>query len=199
MPRLAVFCYASLVSPASASETLGRPVERIHPARLHGWRRRWSQARDNRLVEKTFADADSGEIPPFILGLNIEPSEGEDPAEAPNGALIELTESELDRLDVREIRYERVDVTDQVGLGTPEATNFDRVLAYTARRAHYAPEPPDGAVIVAAYARTVERCFAELGPAQRDLYLQTTGPPPVELVEAVLVRDCIPPGNPREW
>lgn len=199
MPRLAVFAYASLVSPASASETLGRPVERIHPARLHGWRRRWSQARDNRLVEKTFAHVESGEIPPFILGLNIESSEGEDPAEAPNGALIELTEGELDRLDVREIRYERIDVTDEVELEAAEASSFDRVFAYTARQAHYAPEPPDGAVIVAAYAKTVERCFADLGPAQRDLYLQTTGPPPVELVEAVLVRDHIPPGNPRDW
>ena len=45
-PRLAVFAYGSLVSPASAALTLGRSVEARSP---RAWRvaRRWSQARDN--------------------------------------------------------------------------------------------------------------------------------------------------------
>ena len=72
MSRLAVFGYASLVSPASASHTLGRPVAPI-PARLQGWTRAWSLARDNRTSEKTFARPDGSE-PAYCLGLNLEPA-----------------------------------------------------------------------------------------------------------------------------
>lgn len=196
MSRLAVFGFASLVSAASAAETLGREVPPAPPARLRGHRRRWSTFRDNRAVEKTFADAKTGEIPPYVLGLNVEPVSDDDGG--PNGVLIELTESELDRLDVRELRFRRLDVTDAVE-PAEGPLEFDRVIAYTARPEHFAPEPPPGAVILATYARTVERCFAELGPGELDLYRATTDPPPVEPIEPSLIRDEIPPGNPREW
>ena len=42
-----VFGYASLVSPASAAETLDRPVEIAALARLHGHARGWTVGRDN--------------------------------------------------------------------------------------------------------------------------------------------------------
>jgi hypothetical protein len=38
-----------------------------------------------------------------------------------------------------------------------------------------------------------------MGPGELDHYLRTTGPHPVELVEATLVVDNIPAGNPRAW
>ena len=104
MARLGLFVYGSLVSPESATHTLGRPVEASAPLRLPGWRRRWSTMRDNHASEKTFARSD-GSLPGHVLGLNIEPCD--DPAEAPNGVLLELGEEELERLDVRELRYER--------------------------------------------------------------------------------------------
>ena len=44
-----------------------------------------------------------------------------------------------------------------------------------------------------------EAAFGTLGADQLDLFHETTGPPPVEVVEAVLVRDEIPIGNPRDW
>jgi cation transport regulator ChaC len=191
--RLALFGYASLVSPQSASRTLGRAVEPVAIARLPGWRRRWSQARDNLTCEKTFARSADGSLFRHVLGLNLEPTGEAD--EAPNGVLLELTEEELRRLDVREMRYDRVDVTEQV-----EASGgMERVFAYTAKEAHFAPDPPEDTVVLASYARTVESAFAALGAGQRDVYMGTTGPPPVEVVEAVLVRDRIPPGNPRDW
>lgn len=194
--RLAVFGYASLVSPASASETLGREVSPARLARLRGHRRRWSTVRDNRAVEKTFARAGSGEVPPYVLGLNVEPSgEGD---KGPNGVLIELSDTELERLDLRELRFRRTEVTAMVE-PTAGPLEFDRVIAYTARPGNFAPEPPSGAVILATYARTVERCFAELGEDQLALYRATTDPPPVELIDPVLIRDEIPPGNPRDW
>ena len=111
MSRLAVFAYASLVSPASAGETLGRTIDGLVPARLEGFSRGWTLGRDNLRSEKTFARAD-GSLPRFCLGLNLERAdEGPRP---PNGALVEVTKAELERLDVREIRYRRIDVTEAI-------------------------------------------------------------------------------------
>jgi cation transport regulator ChaC len=192
-PRLAVFAYGSLASLASTGRTLGRPVEHAALARLPGWRRRWSQSRDNLAIEKTFARADGGEVPPCCLGLNLERATGP----GPNGALIELTDAELERLDAREIRYDRIEVTGEISV--EEGPTFERTFTFVAKPENFAAAPPPGAVILAPYARAVEAAFESLGPGELDLFRETTGPHPVEIVEAVLVRDEIPAGNPREW
>lgn len=191
MGRAAVFAYGSLVSSESAAQTLGRePVELI-PARLEGWRRGWTQARDNERSEKRFARRADAVAPPFCLGLDLQPDAS---APAPNGALIELSEAELRRLALREIRYRAVEV------GAAVSPRFDgRVLAFSARPENHRPAPPAGAVVIAAYLRTVETAFERLGPGQLEEFRRTTAAPPVEVVEAVLVRDEIPPGNPRDW
>jgi cation transport regulator ChaC len=189
---IAVFAYGSLVLPESASATLGRPVEAIEPATLNGWRRRWSLYRDNRRSEKTFARQPGGELPPFILGLNVERAGSADLP--PNGALIPVSETELYRLDVREMRYDRVDVTPEL-----DKHGFDAVFTYTAKPGHFAPTPPPGAVAMATYIRAIEAAFGSLGPAEWDRFLETTGLPPVEAIEATLVHDAIPAGNPRDW
>jgi len=188
---IGVFGYGSLVSAESAALTLGRPVELL-PADLSGWKRRFSQARDNLTCEKTFELAD-GSRPEWVLGLNVE--RGEDGVAPVNGAVIELTQGELDRLAIREIRYDAVEVTEQVaGENLPE-----RVWAFTAKEGHFAPVPPEDAVILATYARAVEEAFEALGPVGLETYRATTGPYPVERVEATLVEDRIPAGNPRRW
>ena len=191
--RLAVFGYGSLVSAKSAGETLRREVGRPQPARLEGYRRCWTLARDNHRSEKTFALAD-GTLPSHCLGLNLEPDRD---GPAPNGGLLELTVAELERLDLREIRYRRLDVTGAVT--TDGAGGFEAVYAYTARPAHHRPTPPPGTVLIASYLRAVEAAFAELGPGELERFRATTAVPGVEVVEARLVRDAIPPGNPRAW
>jgi cation transport regulator ChaC len=193
MTRLAVFAYGSLASLASAERTLGRPVPHAGLARLAGWRRRWSLARDNLRTEKTFARADDGSVPPHCLGLNIERGAGP----GPNGVLIEITEEELDRLAVREMRYDGIDVTAEIAAG--DQAGFDRVFTFTAKPRNHAETPPPGAVILATYVRAVEAAFESLGPDQLELFRETTHPRPVEVVEGVLVRDQIPAGNPRDW
>jgi cation transport regulator ChaC len=191
---LAVFAYGSLVDPRSFASTLGREPAEVIPVRLPGWRRRWSIQRDNLTAEKTFARAGSGELLRWVIGLNLEPDQGGD-GPAPNGALIEITEAELERLDLRELRYDRADVTGAVDGGG----GFDRIVAYTAKPEHYAPEPAEGAVAMAPYLRAIEAAFNSLGEGEWELFLATTGLPTVEAVEPVLVRDDIPLGNPREW
>jgi hypothetical protein len=191
--RTALFAYGSLVDPASAAITLGRPVELAAVVRLEGWRRAWTQGRDNRRVEKTFARADDGSIPAWCLGLNLE-RDG-DSARAPNGALIEVDAADLDRFDLRELRYVRADVTAAL-----PGSGFDEVIAYVARPEHHVPTPPPGAIVIAAYVRAVERAFEKLGSGALALFRTTTGAPPAEVVEANLVPDDrIPAGNPREW
>jgi hypothetical protein len=188
---IAVFGYGSLVSPESFAATLGRSPEAVVPARLPGWQRRWSIWRDNRASEKTFARADGGEVPDRVIGLNLEPAEDE--PLGPNGALIELSAGELERLDLREMRYDRVEVTEFLDGG------FDRVFAYTAKPQHFTARTPEGAVAMAPYLRAIEAAFRALGDGEWELFLSTTGMPPAELIEPVLIRDEIPPGNPRDW
>ena len=71
------------------------------------------------------------------------------------------------------------------------------MVAYTARPANYAPEPPDDAILIASYVRAVEAAFEALGELEE--FWATTDEPPVDVVEAVLVEDAIPEGNPRDW
>src|SRR5882724_10502450 len=176
---MAVFAYGSLVNPTSFERTLGREPAAPLPARLSGWQRRWSIVRDNLASEKTFARHPSGELPRWVIGLNLEPDEEAGEELAPNGALIEISEAELERLDVRELRYDRVDVTGAV----PDREGFDRIVAYTAKGEHFTAEPPDGAVAMAPYLRAVEAAFNALGEGEWELLLATTGLPPVETIE----------------
>jgi hypothetical protein len=174
MARIALFAYGSLVAPDGIARTLGRRPVPV-PSSVRGWRRRWSQVRDNLTVEKTFALA-GGELPRWILGLNLEP--WGDPGAFPNGALIEVSEGELERLDKRELRYDRVDV----GAEVEGEHEFDRVVTYCAKPAHFAPDPPSGAVVLGTYLRAVESAFARLGQGQLERFRRTTGRPPVEVV-----------------
>lgn len=192
---VALFAYGSLVNPESFARTLGREPTDPLSARLSGWRRRWSIVRDNLASEKTFARHPGGELPRWVIGLNLERDVEAGEELAPNGALIEIGEGELERLDVRELRYDRIDLSGAVAGGE----GFDRVVAYTAKREHFKAEPPDGAVAMAPYIRAIEAAFNALGEGEWELFLTTTGLPPVETIEPLLVRDEIPPGNPREW
>ena len=195
MSRLAVFGYASLVSAESAAQTLGRPVEFAGVARLAGWARGWTLGREQATSEKTFARLD-GTVPAYSLGLNIDRDES---AAAPNGVLIELSDAELERLDLREIRYLREDVTDAITVTDGDADGLDTVYAYRARPERHHPTPPEDAIIIATYPATIEAAFEALGPDQLALYRETTAPPPVDVIEAELVQERIPPGNPRAW
>ncbi len=193
--RLAVFGYGSLVSRASITETLGREAPTHAPARLAGWRRRWSVYRVNRAHEKVFERID-GEPFEHVVGLNIERAPDSPEAEWPNGVLIELSEGELERLDRREVRYDRVDVTGHV---IADDVGFDRVFAFTAKVGHFAAEPPPGSIIIASYVSACKTAFEELGADGWETFLATTGEFPAPVVDARLVADEIPEGNPRAW
>lgn len=191
---VAVFAYGSLVSRASAATTLGRDVAELRPAALTGSRRSFTLLRDNRACEKTFARRDDDSIPEHVLALDLVAA---DAASRVNGALLATSERELERLDRREIRYRRVEVSTL--LAARSAAPFERVFAYVARPEHHVPTPPPGAVIIAAYERAVEEAFAALGRGELDRYRETTEPSTAERIEAYLLAGAVPAGNPRSW
>jgi hypothetical protein len=188
---IAIFAYGSLASRESAARTLGRPVDDVVPARLEGWGRRWSLARDNLACEKTFARADDHSLPRFCLALNLERGRASDP----NGALIEVSAEEVRRLDLRELRYDRIEVSAEIA----DPGRFEHIFAYVAKPEHHFPLVPDDAVVLASYVRAVEDAFTTLGPGELGIYRATTEACPVDVIEGTLVQDAIIPGNPREW
>lgn len=193
--RVGLFAYGSLAGAGSLATTLGRPPGKLLPVRLEGWRRTFSLLRDNHRSEKTFARGDDGSIPDWILSLNVERATG--PGEGPNGVLFGVSAAELERLDLREMRYERREVTGDIeGAG---AAAFDRIVTYVARPERFCSRPPGGTVILRSYVEAVEGAFAELEGGELAAYRRTTQAPPVEVVAGSLVRDAIPEGNPRAW
>lgn len=196
MKPIAVFAYGSIVGRESIGETLGREVPQPIPARLANWRRRWSLVRDNARSEKGFEPLE-GEPFDFCLGLNLEPAPGLEAADWPNGALVELNQAELERLDRRELRYDRLEVTPHVRTDRPHP--FAAVYAYRAKPEHFAAQPPPRSVVLASYLQAVEAAFADLGEREAAAFARTTEPPGVPVVEARLTRDEIPRGNPRAW
>ena len=151
----------------------------------------------NTAHEKVFERVD-GEPFEHVVGLNIERAPDAAEAEWPNGALIELTEAELERLDRREVRYDRVEVEPGDAI-TDGPHGFDRVYAFTAKQGHFAEETPPNAIIMATYVQACEAAFNELGPGSWEEFVATTGEFPAPVVDARLVVDEIPEGNPRAW
>lgn len=109
-----VFAYGSLLNPASASRTLPDLAwPRCLPAHCTGMLRTFGVAfpNDGSETDKWYAD-DRGHRPPRILFADLTP----EPGVTVNGVLIPVTEAELQRLIARELRYELVDVANQVTL-----------------------------------------------------------------------------------
>ena len=189
---LGLFGYGSLVNRESAEQTLGREIESMRPAVIAGWRRRWSLLRDNPHCEKTFALED-GTVPDWLLTLNIERTGN--PADSVNGVVVEITETDLEALAIREIRYRLAEVGDAIA----ETANGGRVVTYTALPNHAALAPPGGALILDTYLETVERGFRELGAGQLEQFRASTGEPPVPVVSATLIRHEAPARSPVRW
>ena len=197
MSRLATFGYGSLVSRASdrrdararCAAADPRPPRRLAAAVV---------ARPRQRPRREGVRADRGRPvrllprPQHRAGAR---SAGED--EWPNGALIELTDAELDRLDLRELRYDRVEVTGDVRAGEPELRRGRSRTRRSRRTSRRIPRrAPSCSRPICAPARPRSRSWARTSWS-RSGARRSRCPAPV--VEARLVRDEIPEGNPRAW
>lgn len=169
-----VFAYGSLAADAIAPR----------PARLHGHRRVWGVAMDNRVDIPGYKSyrlrADGSRPAVFVAYLDVVP----DAAAVTGGALIAVDDDALRALDARERNYERVDVTEHM-----EAAPPGTVWAYrgsAAGRSRLAHGRRAGtAVVDAAYATAVRASLASLG-LEDDV-----DPSPLTLMD--LVRIELPP------
>ena len=173
-----IFGYGSLLSRPRA---VVRPsMDGEAPCALHGHRRRWDVAMDNRRTipgYKVYLDAATGAQPPvYVTFLDIAPD-----ADAwVNGLVFPVDAAMLPSLDRRERNYERRDVTDSL-----DADVGARVWAYfgreDARRRYEAGMASGTAVISRAYHDNVLRDFASFGPAMLEAFHATTTEPAVPL------------------
>ena len=172
--RLALFAYASLVSTASAGETVGRTAGASVPARLNGFSRAWTLGRDN-IGRKRPSPDRTARCPASAWASTSSPPSA---SPAPNGALVEVAQAEFDRPRSRRDALRRLDVTRTRSFGRWIRDLFDVVFAYTARAEHHHPTPPDNAIVIGNYLHHRGRVL-QLGPDQLDLFHATTITPPV--------------------
>ena len=193
--RLAVFAYGSLVSLASAERTLGRPVAERRPGAPGGLAAALVRGARQPALARRPSPAPTARLPPTASASTS--SGGAGPG--PNGALIEVTEEELDRLDrARDPLRPR---SRSPPRSRPRSRRPSTAWSPSPpSRANYAETPPPGAVILASYA---ERGRGGVRVARRRASSSCSARRPTPArsrsSRASLVRDRIPAGNPREW
>lgn len=123
-----IFAYGSLLNPSSMAKTLPQrsPLD-CFVAACRGFRRRFDVAfpNDGSQSDKAYFD-ESGRRPEFVLMANMVPATG-----SINGICIPVSESDLELLEARELRYELEDISD-LTLGVP-AERTGTVLAFLGR------------------------------------------------------------------
>jgi hypothetical protein len=169
-----VFGYGSLVAAAPRVAT------------LHGFRRVWGVAMDNRVAVpgyKVYELPDGTRPPVDVAFLDLEPVGGA----AVDGGVLAVDAVALAALDARERQYRRIDVTAAVdpAPGAP-------VWAFVGRepgRARVARGRAGGdeVVLQRAYVELVEAAFASLGPERLERYRASTEPPPFPVLELARV------------
>jgi hypothetical protein len=168
-----VFGYGSLTALADGVVPSRTPRAAGFVCDLHGYRRHWGVAMDNRRDlpgYKHYTDELGRRPAVFVCFLDVMP----DPRTAVNGLCIPVDGARLAVLDERERNYERVDVSASVDAGDA------RVWAYLGRRdsrlrmrwavaAHRA-------VINAGYLETVTDGFAALGAGELEQCADSLAP-----------------------
>ena len=170
-----VFGYGSLVDRSSLGGTLGRdvvPGKGWHEATLRGWSRRWNYGVGH--VRGWWHDGEAErEVTIVALGLGVDGGRA-------NGVVVQVDDAELARLDHRERRYDRVDVSTQIDApGTVDGPVMTYVPRPDAIERYETARDRGAAAIEQRYWDLVEGAFATLGAAQVDEYRSTTPAPDV--------------------
>jgi cation transport regulator ChaC len=168
-----VFGYGSLVELTEPLVEAGRVFPTVL-GRLSGFRRRWGVAMNNweaTEAEKHFVDPNSGLKPRIrVAYLDIvEHAEG-----SVNGLAVPADSGRLADLDVREVNYVRVDVSEAFHPRLPQ-----RVFTYMgtdAARERCRRSDLGGIHVSSQYVTRIQRGFAALGPGQLEEYVLTTEP-----------------------
>ena len=148
--RQFVFGYGSLAGGGA-----GRP------ARLHGHRRVWGVAMDNRVAiagYKVYLRADGSRPAVFVAFLDVV----DDPRAATDGVLLEVDDEALTALDERERNYARVEATGAVD-GASDGTVWLYHGTGAGRERLRRGMAAGSAVVARAYLETVRAGYASAG------------------------------------
>lgn len=154
-----LFGYGSLLSSESASKTLGRQLNAadIHLSHIVGYRRTWTAPANIQLVEKDVIESRIA----LFLDLSISP------ATKCNGVLLNVSDDELARLDIRERQYERITVMAQLAASYVPAYTYVVSVPQKAR---------DG-VVLESYFQLVNAALASFSQEFRDDFWESTDIP----------------------
>lgn len=191
-PGVWIFGYGSLVDPADVERYVGlRPVEDTEwaPALLDGYERAWNVGMNNihdRDDDKFYATAKSERYNGIVLSLGLESNRDI----STNGLVFRIDRRYLSRLDRRERRYDRVDVTGSISTSA-QLTSGSTVYTYV-------PKPESVAValegiqggsgaVSRSYHDKVVAAFAQLGGEETARYEESTRQLTVPLVDLRIV------------
>jgi hypothetical protein len=120
--RSYIFGYGSLIIPESVTKSLGRHIDKedISLVEVNDFTRLW------RLVVQVIVNYDGNERPVNAVFLDIQKL----PGKIINGSLIEVSEEDLNNLDIREKQYDRIDITESV---TSRLQGQYRIFTYTGK------------------------------------------------------------------
>ncbi len=161
-------------------------------ADLPGFQRSWGAAMDNRrdLPGYKYYTDDRGRRPEvYVAYLDIRPR-----AQASvNGVCIPVNEDRLTELDARERNYERVDVSDRLGVGGARVWTY--VASAAGRRRLSWGRELGRAVIDANYLGLVSGAFHRLGGAEYEACAPSLAPRDLPVLD--LTRVDLPPAAAR--
>jgi hypothetical protein len=175
---VAVFGYGSLVNMTSLAETIGRHPGTVHYVNLQGWARDWSVAVSNSALRGRFVHADTGELPEYILALNIK----KDPFSrfGVNGILFQASDKDLELLDTREFCYQRIEITNELLGDHP----YETIYTY-AGLPKYATPTDLPAVIPASYQQVVSEGFQSINQLAYKWYTHSTTPSSFDVMPTI--------------
>lgn len=177
-----VFGYGSLVNRDNLKKyfaSLGIDVRQAKAVDLHGFRRNWSVAMDNRDTipgYKYYVDEASGERPDaYVCFLNISAASGT----TTNGLAFEVPPDILPELDKRERNYDRIDVSPFIS-GAPDGYTVWAYVANKAGEKRYLQGQAEQKLLIDAhYKDDVEKAFQSFGESEYQRFLTSTDFPPV--------------------
>ena len=158
--RLRIFGYGSLVNPRSIRNTLGRELreEELAVAILRDHVRKWN------LVEWVLIEQVNQGKPSPAVFLDLVPQQGT----RVNGILVPISAKGLSKMDQREKKYDRIDVS---ALIDPPITDGP-VFSYVGK--HEYCIPPPGSCVLIKYEQLVEEGIAYWGEGFARQFRQTT-------------------------
>ena len=157
-------------------------------ADLTGFARSWGVAMDNRCDlpgYKYYTDRRGHRPEVYVTYLDVHERAGA----RVNGVCIPVDDAQLAGLDARERNYERVDVSDRVGVGDVRIWTY--VGSAAGRRRLTRGRELGQAVIHAGYLGLVSEAFRLLGPAEYDACAPSLAPGDLPVAE--LTRVELPP------